>query len=109
MVAVVQKVPMDAQSAFLSKVEAKFRDLLQQADDPTQEIADAGDRLMAADLLFTLPDPNASPRQAAFQMIGDNENLTEIWMEIRDRNLWQAAETPAELITALLPGNGHLD
>lgn len=106
--AIVKDVPRTEQSEFLSKLAAKFRDLVQQSDDPTQEIADAADRMMAADLLFSLPDPNASPRQASIQMISDNETMAEIWMEIRDRNVWQAAETPAELISELIPSNDHL-
>lgn len=109
MVAVMQPVKMSEMETFLVQVEKKFRDLLKQSSDPKAEIAAAAERMEAEGLLGQAPDPSATPLQAAFQMIGDNESLSEIWQEVQSANLWPAAETPSELISALLPSHATLD
>ena len=101
--ALVVPVKETDQSRFLLQVERKFRDLLSQCLDPQAEIASAAQRMENADLLYQHPDPSASPRQAAFEMFGDNEALWEIWMDWQTMGTWQGAETPEELISTLLP------
>ena len=106
MVAVVQQVKQTPMDKFLTRVEAKFRDLVSQSSDPWKEIEEAAGRMMEADLLFQMPDQTATPRQAAFQMFGDNEALTEIWPEWEASGTWEAASTPEEMVSALLPSHG---
>lgn len=109
MVAVVQEVPQTEESLFLSKVEAKFRSLLEQSKNIPQEIEQAADRMQAEGLLWQRPDPRASAFQASFRMIGDNEALSEWWMQIKEAGYWEAAETPQELISALMPSHETLE
>lgn len=104
-----KKVPQTEESLFLSKLEEKFRTLLEESLDPQSEIQNAARRMEAEDMLWQRPWPNSSPRQAAFQVFGDNEALTEWWMDIRDRGWWESALTPEELITAILPKYDTLD
>jgi hypothetical protein len=106
---VVHPVKQAEESLFMSKVEAKFRALVEESPDPQCEIQDAAQRMEAEDMLWQRPWPNSNPRQAAFQMFGDNEALTEWWMDIRDRGWWASALTPEELITAILPKYDTLD
>lgn len=106
---VVRPVKQTEESLFLSKVEAKFRTLLEESPDPQWEIQDAARRMEAEDMLWQRPWPNSNPRQAAFKMFGDNKALTEWWMDIRDRGWWASALTPEELITAILPKYDTLD
>jgi hypothetical protein len=104
-----KKVAQTPESRFLARVETKFRTLLEGSPDPQWEIQDATRRMEAEDMLWQRPWPNSNPRQAAFQMFGDNEALRERWMDIRDRGWWASALTPEELITAILPKYDTLD
>lgn len=88
---------------FLTKVERKFRDLLQASPNPEYEVQQAVNRLEERDLLGVRPAPGVSPAQAAFSLIGDNPNLSSIWRQVQSNGHWQAAETPEELISQLLP------
>jgi predicted RNA methylase len=67
-----------------------------------------GERFDQADLLGTRPRPTDSPKQAAFLLISQNPNLQmdDLWKEIRTAGYWQAAETPQELVSAILPDSG---
>ena len=109
MAAVVQQTQKSEGEIFLTKVEVKFRTLLEQSPNPQAEIQEAVERMESEGLLTQRPWENASPRQAAFQMIGDNEALMEWWTNIRESGTWEAASTPQELISALMPDHETLE
>jgi hypothetical protein len=94
---------------FLNKVENKFFRLLKQEPDPAAEIADAARRLEAAGLLWDAPSPSTNLRTAAMKLIGENPLMAEVWKAVQEAGYWKAAETPAELISALLPSPESLD
>ena len=91
---------------FFGQVEKKLIDLLSQAEDAQFEIAQAIRRLDQANLLGAKPNPKGSLCQAAFDLIGNNPHFlhwTDDWRDIGMKGYWEAAETPEELITQLLP------
>ena len=94
--------------SFLDQVEEKLIQLLKESPNPRSEIDQAVRRFDRAGLLGSRPDPDSSPTQAAFLLISQNPNLQQddLWREIRTADLWPAAESPQELVSAILPDSG---